>query len=75
MFEFLHERFSSAIHVSLVYSNTLAVLHGPTRSNQRSKDRTYVAANNGLITLITKLNFYALILSVTHHNPYPKPQF
>lgn len=44
MFEFLHERFSSAIHVSLVYSNTLAVLHGSTGSNQRSKDRMYVGS-------------------------------
>lgn len=76
MFEFLHERFSSAIHVFLVYSTIPAVLYGPTGSNQRSKDRTNVTANNGLIILITKLyNFYALVLCVTHHNPYPKPQF
>lgn len=40
MFEFLHERFSSAIHVFLVYSTIPAVLYGPTGSNQRSKDRT-----------------------------------
>lgn len=61
----------------MVYSHVPIPLDSkfPTESNGKPKDRANVAADNGLITLILKVYyFYALLLSVTHHDKSPKSQ-